>query len=165
MGRRSRRRPSVSLALWQWFTGEPQPGADPLELLDLELPAHGRLRPALAERARQAWQDHSAEALRRWITHSPGTRPPAWWWFTAPTHGFAHAGDAEDANELPVTLVESEASWLRRHKLLPAAEHRRLSDADFQPVPDHDCTGAGIVAERRRQERAAAGVVDLNARR
>ena len=63
------------------------------------------------------WTQHKAAILAVWIADRPGTRPSIWWRLDAP-------------GERPPG--ESQASFLKRHKLLLRGEGRRLGLADFQ---------------------------------
>jgi hypothetical protein len=59
--------------------------------------------------AEAAWHAHGDELTREWIARHPGTRPPAWWAFDAPSGRPA---------------AESQRSYLLRHGLLTRWETR-----------------------------------------
>jgi hypothetical protein len=59
------------------------------------------------------WRNHKAELLQVWVADHPGTRPPIWWRLDAPE---------------PRQDQESEAAYLRRHKLFMRGEERRLTN-------------------------------------
>ena len=117
------------------------------------------------------WAAHGGRLTEQWVEAHPGTRPAAWWAFTAPrlpvgtwpgwffdgrvpvprrqiggTGRPAHEVSAHGpASELGVwtmwyetdpaapPVVESEASYLRRHDLLLPGEERRLPPDAFDP--------------------------------
>ena len=103
-----------------------------------------------------------AEIMAGWIGTKPGTRPWAFWKYDAPEPesietdpelepelvmrrrsgaGFpysdprAHFGMSLLLDEDPADPLsfESEANFLRRYKLLSAAEKKRLGKKDFEP--------------------------------
>lgn len=100
---------------------------------------------------RALWVQHEVELLARWVASHPGTRPWAWWRFSAPAgreqvsgapieRGALH--DQVDAEGLPVALgyfsheavaFESQAACLKRLGLLGADEAARLTAAAYRP--------------------------------
>jgi hypothetical protein len=64
-----------------------------------------------------------------------GTGAPSWEKYPAIlayyTRGIPDSWEGIDPNDPPV--VESEAAYLKRHKLFVNGEERRLTEADFQP--------------------------------
>jgi hypothetical protein len=107
---------------------------------------------------RQLWAEVRGDELPAWIKARPGSRPWAWWQYSAPEQqrqqvgggrtygnatlprwefGLPTAGVyAVDANHPPI--YESEAAYLHRHGLLEADERRRLQPEDFEPVVGGD---------------------------
>jgi hypothetical protein len=87
------------------------------------------------------WESHGEELTREWIEAHPGTRPFGWWLARgeerpvvaegpvarsakfAHTFGFFH----EEAGFNRHGVQEPQASYLRRHGLLSAAEIRALA--------------------------------------
>jgi hypothetical protein len=69
------------------------------------------------------WTEHKQAILRAWIADHPGTRPRIWWRLDAP----------EERPE-----GESEAAYLKRHRLFARGEERRLTPVDFEPVALED---------------------------
>lgn len=110
----------------------------------------------------EAWREHGARVLARFVRDHPGTRPWAWWLADAPEprrrlggtgdplrfarlafgvpdswQTAAHAGSCM-ARGVPVDprdppVFESEATYLKRLALLTPAESKRLGRADFRP--------------------------------
>ena len=58
------------------------------------------------------WVENRGALLAVWVADHPGTRPPIWWRLDSP----------EERPE-----GESQAAYLRRHKLLLRGEERRLT--------------------------------------
>jgi hypothetical protein len=97
------------------------------------------------------WQAMEAAALADWIVSYPGTRPPSWWYFSAPalrqvSGRFTPAesvvraqptgipfGSPDDADDLP--MVESCAAFLDRFDLWLPGERARVPAAAFDPQP------------------------------
>lgn len=70
-------------------------------------------------RAQQAaWKIHEEELVREWAAARPGSRPWAWWWWTA---------------REPRMPSEGEASYLRRLELLVPGEVERIPEEAFAP--------------------------------
>lgn len=100
---------------------------------------------------RDLWLQHEAPLLTEWIAAHPGTRPAAWWRFTAPEgrrqvsgepieRGALH--DQLDEAGLPVALsyfehgrvsFESQAACLRRLRLLAADELAAVPASALRP--------------------------------
>ena len=70
-------------------------------------------------RASDLWRLFGDQVLADWAVESPGTRPTAWWRFSAP--------DRRPADG------ETEAAYLRRHRLFLPGEEERLTGRDFGP--------------------------------
>jgi hypothetical protein len=118
------------------------------------------------------WQPYGADVLRWWVQAKPGTRPSLWWKFRAPEARLRLGGSGEpdalrdmrcgvptvwvrpvrgdyqggrelcyDSDDPP--LYESEPAFLRRHELLLPSERRRLTPADYKPVPITEILGLG----------------------
>ncbi len=68
--------------------------------------------------ARAVWNRHREWALAAWIEAMPGTRPPLFYEFDAPE---------------PRDPAESERAYLKKHKLLTAAEAKRLPKSAGTP--------------------------------
>lgn len=87
---------SIPAGLWAWLTDQP---------ID---PDHneGILQVYRCEPA-ELWRAHRSRVLAWWIGKHPGTRPELWWRFDAP-------GERRRS--------ESEAAFLRRHRLLAPGE-------------------------------------------
>ena len=133
--------------------------ADPMRvLLETGDPGRGNLtlfllsRPGGAggapEVLRPVWEQHRDEIMTAWIEEHPGRRPYGWW----------YGGDAPEPRRVlqhgPTTTcavrcrawgvaplqpdirctIESQATFLRRVRLLSRAEAARLTAADFAPV-------------------------------
>jgi hypothetical protein len=101
---------------------------------------------------REAWRQFEGELLARWVAAHPGTRPWAWWRYTAPQGRRQTSGapieagalrDQVDDEGLPLALgcferaeavaFESQAACLKRLGLLSADEAQRLKPAAFGP--------------------------------
>ena len=98
-----------------------------------------------------AWQAIADQAVRDWVVPYPGTRPRAWWWWSAPSlrqvfgrftvkpgAGRCQAtgipfGAPDDWDDLP--MVESQAGLLDRVNLWVPGERARVSPAAFAPEP------------------------------
>jgi hypothetical protein len=102
---------------------------------------------------RSAWEKSKAEILAEWIDEKPGTRPWAWWRYSAPEprrqvvqgHDQYRDSDRErlsfgvlriyDVETLRRGLmVESEASYLDRLGLLSEAEREAIGDFPTEEV-------------------------------
>ncbi len=105
-------------------------------------------------RGPELWDTHKKKVLDDWIKRKPGSRPWAWWQFDSPVRpvnfvplnldqvemierhyicwGVTHRPGLETFPEPPY-LFESEASYLKRKKLLIKGELKRISPADFEP--------------------------------
>jgi len=103
---------------------------------------------------RERWEMHKDEVLADWLKTQPGSRPWAFWEFSAPDHptnfvplnvdqvkmvertyivyGVHHFPGPETFPE-PAYLFESEASYLKRKKLLFTGELSRIPKEDFEP--------------------------------
>ena len=77
----------------------------------------------------QVWREHADEVIAHHIRRNPGTRPPLWWKYDAP----------EPRQRLGESSVESEAAYLRRHKLFLPGERKRLRARDFIPEAVDAC--------------------------
>ena len=129
-------------------------------LLDGEKPAegtadHGAYVEAVfmagPSGARDLWAQHGAELLARWVAEHPGTRPWAWWCYSAPEGREQVLGrpimrgalqDQVDGEGLPVALgyfahpavaFESQASLLRRLGLFLEGEAGRIPSSAHRP--------------------------------
>lgn len=105
--------------------------------------------------ARARWAEHGAQILADWIRDHPGTRPFAWWIVEAPeprrvldgAQHFLPPGAAwwepawRGACGIPamqqighfMVMIEPEAAYLVRLRLLAPGERRRLTAEDFEP--------------------------------
>ena len=103
---------------------------------------------------REQWEIFGEDILADWIKDRPGSRPWPWWEFSSPDHpqtfepinlaaglgaiqsGFfsvvTHFPGPEIFPEPPY-LFESEASYLRRKKLLFKGELERIKPDNFEP--------------------------------
>lgn len=108
-----------------------------------------RHTPPAADQALAAWHAVRIGVLQKWITTHPGTRPLAWWRYEAPTphrrivegRGRLLPGDplicGWPENLIDRTshvVIESQASYLKRHKLLSPEEERALPPEAFTPA-------------------------------
>ena len=100
---------------------------------------------------RNLWSHHEAELLSVWIAKHPGSRPWAWWRFSAPEGRRQVAGgpiergayhDQVDGEGLPLALgefshgvvgFESQAACLKRLNLLGEAEAARVTRSQYRP--------------------------------
>lgn len=94
------------------------------------------------------WRQHRAELLAEFVEEHPGRRPWAWWAFDAPGlrrivgGGPCSAGNAAgcswglplvlDADPRRPPLVESEAAYLKRLRLLLPGELRRIKASELE---------------------------------
>src|SRR5262245_18508338 len=108
------------------------------------------------------WSEFGDQVLEEWIEAEPGTRPWAWWKWTAPGprrvirddhllatingpgawgwrwreyYGRPALRQVRPVGYVGLPLVESEASFLDRNGFLTADERARLTPADFEPEP------------------------------
>jgi hypothetical protein len=99
----------------------------------------------------EEWVEHGVEITAAHIAEEPGSRPHAWWCFEAPgpreCTGIPaalppfwlwklHLGLPFEWHRLEVGTVlrlESEAHYLRRHRLLAPGERRRIDLTAFEP--------------------------------
>ena len=129
-------------------------------LLDGEAPAEGSADhgPYVAavflsgpSGARDLWAQHEVELLARWVAQHPGSRPWAWWRFSAAEGRRQTSGapimrgalhDQVDAEGLPQALnyfahgavgFESQAACLKRLGLLVEGEGARVTRSQFRP--------------------------------
>jgi len=103
-------------------------------------------------RAQALWLAHRQEVLAHWIPLRPGTRPSSWWRFEMPLMREQLGGKGKEGSGgswcgLPRSwwlggfsyvdppIFESQAAFLLRNNLLPAAERGRLDNIDFMPTP------------------------------
>ena len=77
------------------------------------------------------WRDHKDAILRAWVADHPGTRPSIWWRLATP----------EERPE-----GESQASFLRRHRLFLRGEERRVPAGAYEPEPVDADEGRGDAA-------------------
>lgn len=112
---------------------------------------------------RELWRRARGEVLAAWAKKHPGSRPSTWWRFDTrePRQQLAGVGcpawvvlaDAECyASGLPQIwagyepsnppVFESQAEYLRRHKLLTAAELRVLTKNDYKQTEELDASCA-----------------------
>lgn len=106
-----------------------------------------------------AWRrEHPTAGIPDYPPGGAGTRPAAWWWFEAPADARHVVGLApinvavQRASGVLYTrhvLVESQASFLKRHALLVPGELDRIPGEAFAPVEVHD-------PDQARQLEAAA---------
>jgi hypothetical protein len=107
------------------------------------------------EQLEALWKQHGADILDVWIVEHPGTRPWAWWRWTASEPRRVLDGVEriveyswiwrEYRNGVPglrrgdpdraACLVESQAAYLLRLGLLAPGEKSALTPADFAPEP------------------------------
>jgi hypothetical protein len=96
-----------------------------------------------------AWRSGSPAVLRWWIRRFPGTRPRCWWAFDAPepirqvvrgrgetTCGLLGVvcGRPEHWYDwTPDLAIESQAQYLRRHRLMTDGEAKRVPPEAFDP--------------------------------
>lgn len=150
--------------------GRREPLADSVRchLLTGRYPARGWDVLLLSDdQKRSAWIEHRAPLLDEWIAARPGSRPWAWWQFTADTPRQVLEGaewlrpvapgsrDWEwawrEAFGIPalepdrprgVVTVEAQAVYLDRLSLLAPGERKRIPVAQFEPeeimIPDED---------------------------
>ena len=105
------------------------------------------------------WLEHRETVLELWIADNPGTRPSYWWQYEAPeakrkqlsgtrkivTHALDHENNyrynkgtselwwyADDLPESKTPVFESQAAYLKRHKLFMDGESERLTEDDFK---------------------------------
>ncbi len=114
-----------------------------------------KLRFFLHGQVREDWELVREELLAEWIARAPGTRPWGWWEHEQPKKAGSIWADARrriggsgqeygstsfgfslylDCSPADPPTVESDASYLKRHRILTAAEERRLGPKDFRPV-------------------------------
>lgn len=144
-GRRAAKVETLPAWVGAWFLeGEAPESGD--------VAAYFEMRFAGGESAeRMRWTAHEGELLARWVAQHPGTRPWAWWRFSAPEgrrqvdgapimRGALH--DQVDAEGLPLALgefshgvvgFESEAACLKRLNLLGEAEAARVPRSAYRP--------------------------------
>ena len=95
------------------------------------------------------WVDNRDEILAEFIKTHPGRRPRGFWLADAPPGGFDYL--AEETAALTAQggqpPHESQASFLRRHRLLMRGELERLTEDDFKPE------AAVVIAYHQRGER------------
>lgn len=101
----------------------------------------------------QMWRQHGAKLLESFVCSNPGKRPLAWWrlqsagprlkvcgtgktmadeypaWVPHYTFGIPDSWHEIDEENPP--YFESEAAYLKRLKLLPSAEAKKLTEKDF----------------------------------
>jgi hypothetical protein len=129
------RRPDPGPPEWlvRWFFDRQAPARG-----EVDFSAYAAMRFLGGPNAeRDAWFAHEAALLAVWVGPRPGTRPPAWWRFSAPEPRAQVAGAAlerggqVDAYGLPVELeygahgplaFEAEGAFLRRLGLLLPGE-------------------------------------------
>lgn len=109
------------------------------------------------------WRKHEAELVAEWIETQPGTRPWAFWEWSAPGPRLRTGGEGVSAPDrwenygawlsfgIEVNWAhvdpddpprfESEAAYLQRHNLMSAAERRRLPADAFE---DDTIEGPGL---------------------
>lgn len=100
---------------------------------------------------RALWDAHSAAIVADWCKTAPGTRPPHWWQYDAPEQrrrlggkgtpchevmahvpayrlGIPSDWMADGFDQIDPPAFESEAAFLKRHKLLLPGEAARLTE-------------------------------------
>jgi len=110
----------------------------------------GGLLPTFTGERLRLWRQHRAALLAEFVDEHPGRRPWAWWAFDAPRLGLrrivgggsCRAGNAVgcawglplvlDADPGHPPLVESEAAYLKRLRLLLPGELRRIKASEFE---------------------------------
>ena len=112
----------------------------------------------------QRWREHGAEVMEIHLRQWPGTRPYAWWrwsateprrvltgaellkptstpstwqWWWSERFGIPAFNQIRPRGYVGVPSIESQAAYLLRLNLLTDEERGRLTPADFQPE-DHD---------------------------
>lgn len=115
-----------------------------------------------------AWHAVRKEVLPAWIAAHPGTRPLAWWRYEAPTPmrrivkgcGRPLAGDplicGWPENLIERTdhvVIESQASYLKRHELLAPEEERALPPEAFTPAAWTDPVAHLVSANQRQRSK------------
>lgn len=143
-------RPSCPEWVRVWFFENEPPAHDSAE-------HHAYAEVFLSHGEAALWRQHREELLEEWVREHPGTRPPGWWLYEAPkdelrrvlpgqgvralesayfyTEGIPSVTpDADDELVFVGKLkVESQASFLRRHRLFLEGEAKRLKPAAYRP--------------------------------
>ncbi len=103
---------------------------------------------AAADEALSAWHAVRREVLPEWIAAHPGTRPLAWWRYEAPeamrriVRGRGRAPTCDPliygwpenlVDRTDRVVIESQASYLKRHALMSAEEEAALPLVAFKP--------------------------------
>lgn len=97
------------------------------------------------QRLRDEWEEHQATVLADWVREHPGTRPYAWWRWSAPTYRARSNG--LHRFEDPARLAEAEANfqqypgyrdrWFETHYGLPNM-YSRPDDWDARYESEHE---------------------------
>ena len=127
----------ISDVAWALLNDEPTP--ESVEKFILECFDRGDIG-LHTESLQELWQVAEPEIVGLWAETHPGQRPCAWWRWSCPIReAWMPPASNRSVDPRPDPKFESQASFLRRHRLLLEGELERLTAADFERAEAVSC--------------------------